>query len=227
LIATCQELSKDEALRAVILTGAPTAAGKAASFIGGADIGEMSQMNSYDGARAFITHVHNGCTALRDIPVPVIARVDGFCLGAGMEIAASCDLRIVTKNSTFGMPEVKIGLPSVVEAAYLPGLIGWGRTRRFLYLAENISGDVAERWGLVERLVDDEAALDKAVDEWTDMLVNMGPKCIRAQKRLMQYWENSSVDEGIQAGVDALAEAFSDGGKEPRELMGKFLNRRR
>ena len=102
-----------------------------------------------------------------------------------------------------------------------------GRTRRFLYLAEKIKGPTAEQWGLVERLVDDEAALDKAVEEWVDGLVRMGPKCIRSQKRLMQGWENQTVDEGIQAGVEALAEAFEDGGKEPKELMSKFLNRRK
>jgi enoyl-CoA hydratase len=227
LIATCQQLSQDDQLRAVILTGSPTAAGKAASFIGGADIREMSHMSSYDEARTFITRVHNACAALRDIPVPVIARVDGFCLGAGLEIAASCDLRIATRSSTFGMPEVKIGLPSVVEAAYLPGLIGWGRTRRFLYLAENIDGVTAEKWGLVEKLVDDTKALDQATDEWMDMIVGMGSKCIRAQKRLMQHWERSNIDEAIRAGVDALAEAFRDGGREPTELMERFLNRKR
>ena len=161
------------------------------------------------------------------VPVPVIARVHGFALGAGAEILASCDLRIATKDSTFGMPEVKIGLPSVVEAAYFPGLIGFGRTRRLLYLAENISGTEAEKWGLVEKLVDDEAALDQAVDDWVDRIVSMGPKCIRSQKRLMQTWENSTVDEGIQAGAEALAESFRDGGQEPRGLMEKFLGRRR
>ena len=227
MIETCQQLSKDDNLRAVVLTGGPTAAGKAPSFIGGADIKEMSQMSSYDEAKTFITRVHDACSALRDLPVPVIARVHGFSLGAGLEIMTACDLRIATKDSVFGMPEVKIGLPSVVEAALLPGLIGMGRTRRLLYLAENISAATAEEWGLVEKMVSDEAALDRAVDEWVGMIVSMGPKCIRSQKRLMQKWENVTVDEGIEAGVEALAETFRDGGKEPKGLMGKFLNRSR
>ncbi len=77
------------------------------------------------------------------------------------------------------------------------------------------------------QVVDNEAALDKATDEWISMLVNMGPKCIRSQKRLMQSWENSTVDEGIQAGIEALGEAFRDGGKEPRGLMQGFLTRKR
>lgn len=72
------------------------------------------------------------------------------------------------------MPEVKIGLPSVVEAALMPGLIGMGRTRRLMYLAENISADRAEDWGLVEKVVADEAELDHAVDEWVDMIVANG-----------------------------------------------------
>lgn len=222
----CRSLSKDDNLRAVILTGA-TKEGKARSFIGGADIKEMHSLSSADDARAFINRIHHACTALRDLPVPVIARVNGFSLGAGLEIMAACDLCIATKASVFGMPEVKVGIPSVIEAAFLPGLIGMGRTRRLLYLAEIIDAETAERWGLIERLVEDEAELDRATDEWVDALVGMGPNAIRSQKRLMQKWENCSVDEGVEAGVEAYAEAYADGGVEPREMMGRFLSRKR
>ncbi|KAK4548124.1 hypothetical protein LTR36_009993 [Oleoguttula mirabilis] len=227
LIEACNGLSSDTDLRAVVLTGGKTAHGKAPSFVGGADIKEMHQLSSSDEARTFITRIHRACSALRDLPVPVIAKVHGFSLGAGLEILAACDLRIATKNSVFGMPEVKVGIPSVVEAALLPGLIGMGRTRRLLYLAENIDAAEAERWGLVEKIVDDEAALDAVVDDWVARIAEMGPKAIRSQKRLMQKWENSSVDEGIEAGADAFAEAFTDGGKEPKAFMARFVNRNR
>lgn len=223
LVTTCKTLSSNEALRAVILTGGPTAAGKQPSFIGGADITEMHQLFSSDAGKAFISRVHAACRALRNLPVPVIARIHGFALGAGLEIAAVCDLRIATKTSIFGMPEVKIGIPSVVEAALLPGLIGMGRTRRLLYLAENISADEAERWGLVERIVADETELDAAVKDWVGKIGEMGLRAIRSQKRLMQKWENVGVDEGIAAGIDAFGEAYEDGGKEPRELMRSFV----
>lgn len=228
LVETCKALAKDDKLRAVVLTGAPTAKGKAPSWIGGMDIREMAIVDSDEAARKFITLVHGACDALRQIvPVPVIAKVHGFSLGAGLEIMASCDLRIATKISTFGMPEVKIGLPSVVEAALMPGLIGMGRTRRLMYLAENITAETAEKWGLVEKVVADEHELDRAVDEWVDMIVSNAPKSIRAQKRLMLKWENTTTEQGIQAGVDALAATFADGGKEPKEYMAKFLNRKR
>ena len=226
ITATCESLSSDSSLRVVILTGA-SAPSKAASFIGGADISEMATLDSAESARTFITKIHLACKALRDLPVPVIARVNGYALGAGLEIMAACDLRICTQHSVFGMPEVKVGIPSVVEAALLPGLIGMGRTRRFLYLAENIDAAVAERWGLVDWVIKDDQTLDDAVEEWVGKLVGMGPRAIRTQKKLMQKWENCSAEEGILAGVDAYAEAYEDGGQEPKLMMKNFLCRKK
>ena len=224
LIETCTELGRDEKLRAVVLTGAPPPApGKPASFIGGADVQELARISSSDEARTYIERVHNACAAVGNLPVPVIARVHGFALGAGLELMACCDLKVASKTSKFGMPEVKIGLPCVVEAALFPGQIGVGRTRRLVYLAENISADMAQEWGLIEHVAKDEADLDRAVDDWTDKIVGMGPQNMRLQKRLMRKWENSSLQEGIAAGVDAIAETYADGGQEAKEYMRPFL----
>lgn len=228
LIQTCHDLSKDSKLRAVVLTGAPPPDPiKTPAFIGGADVQELNRLSNSDEAKAYITRVHKACEALQDVPVPVIARVHGYALGAGLELMAACDLRLATKASKFGMPEVKIGLPSVAEAALFPGLIGVGRTQRLLYLGENIPGEMAEQWGLIERVVDDEVALDRAVDEWVGMLVSMGPQCIRNQKSLMGKWAKGTLQEGILAGVDALGDAYADGGKEAKEYMKPFLGKRK
>jgi len=89
----------------LILTGAGDQA-----FIGGADINEMAALDK-SSARDFIARLHNACAELRQLPVPVIARINGYCLGAGLEIAASCDLRVAADHSTFGMPEVRVGIP--------------------------------------------------------------------------------------------------------------------
>src|SRR5262249_29055327 len=104
-------LQADAELRAVVLTGAESRA-----FIGGADIPTMAALDAA-GAEAFITALHRAIAALRKIPVPVIARINGYCLGAGMEIAVGCDLRVASDNAAFGMPEVRVGIPSVIEAA--------------------------------------------------------------------------------------------------------------
>lgn len=227
IVEECKALSASPFLRAVVLTGGETASGKSPAFIGGADINEMHCILSSDEARQFIKRIHLACRAIRDLSVPVIARVDGYALGAGLEIMAACDLRIATKASTFGMPEVRVGIPSVVEAALLPGLIGMGRTRRLLYLAENIEAFQAETWGLVDRVVSDAQELNAAVEDWVGKICHAGPKAISEQKRLMQIWEDSSAREGIAAGIDSFANAYRDGGVEPKEYMGRFLKSKR
>ncbi|KAF2210819.1 hypothetical protein CERZMDRAFT_98984 [Cercospora zeae-maydis SCOH1-5] len=227
IVTTCAELSKAKSLRAVILTGGPIVDGKPV-FIGGADIKEMYSLSGAGEARTFITGVHRACKALRDLPVPVIARVHGISLGAGLELMASCDLRVATQDSRFGMPEVAIGIPSVVEAALLPQLIGFGRTRRLLYLAEIIDGLAALEWGLVEEVVQSVGEIDQVVDEWVARLCEKGPRAIRSQKWLVNHWSNCTVEEGIQAGIDEFALTFeANNGHEPRQYMQRFLDRER
>jgi enoyl-CoA hydratase len=216
--ATFAALRSDGDLRAVVLTGAGPRA-----FIGGADISVMAAVDSEAQGEAFIRLVHGCCRAVRDCPVPVIARVNGWCLGAGLEIAAACDLRIAADIAKFGMPEVRVGIPSVVEAALLPGLIGWGRTRRLLLLAETIGAAEALEWGLVERVVAP-GALDGAVEEWIDLLLEAGPHAIRSQKALIRRWEDISITEGIAAGIEAFAASWKT--EEPRRMLGGFMERK-
>ena len=140
LDAALTRIAADDRARAVILAGSGSKA-----WIGGADINEMVSLDS-ETARAFITRLHRVCLALRELPVPVIARIDGFCLGAGLEIAACCDLRIATTTSRFGMPEVLVGIPSVIEAALLPRLIGAGRARDLVMTGRIIDTDQASAW---------------------------------------------------------------------------------
>lgn len=218
LTGELRTLAADETLRAVVLSGAGPKA-----FIGGADINEMAGLDPAS-ARAFITRVHGVCRAIRDMPVPVIARIDGYCLGAGLEVAASCDMRAASDRSVFGMPEVKVGVPSVVEAAILPRLIGWGRTSEMLLTAENIDAATALEWGFIERLTAPEK-LDAAVEGWLESILSSGPRAVRLQKALMRRWERLPVDEAIAAGIDAFAQSMD--GDEPQRLMTKFVKRAR
>ncbi len=176
------------------------------------------------GAEAFITRLHDFCQALRDVPVPVIARIDGYCLGAGLEIAAACDLRIASERSTFGMPEVKVGIPSVIEAALLPTLIGWGKTRELLYTGESITSAEALSCGLVERVVPAEQ-LDAALGQWVESILAAGPRAIRLQKALLRRWETLPLAEAIAAGIRTFRDAYAT--DEPRQYMRRFLGRER
>jgi enoyl-CoA hydratase len=212
-------LACEDDLRCVVFSGA---GGRA--FIGGADINHMTAMKHPEDGRRFLTMIHKLCQAIRDVPVPVICKAEGYTLGAGLEVAVSCDMRIAADNAVFGMPEVKVGIPSVVEAALLPRLIGWGRTSWMLLTAENIDAATADRWGLVEKVVP-AAQLDDAIERCVTSIVEATPKAMRAQKRLMRRWERLSIDEGIQAGIDAMAQSVADG--EHLERMAAFVNRKK
>jgi enoyl-CoA hydratase/carnithine racemase len=218
LIEVIEGLKESERLRVVILTGAGHRA-----FIGGADINEMAGLDT-DSAKAFITRLHEVCQGLPDLPVPVIARICGHCLGAGLEIAASCDLRAAADHSTFGMPEVRVGIPSAIEAALLPKLAGWGRAREMIYTGESITAHDALSFGFAERVVFMEK-LDEAVAGWVAAIMKNGPAAVRLQKKLLREWENLPLDRAIERGIEYFSEAYKTG--EPKILMSKFLNRNR
>ncbi len=216
---TIEGMRSDERLRVVVLTGAGDRA-----FCGGADINELAGIASPEEAVRFITGVHRVCGALRSLPVPVIARIRGHCLGAGLEVAAACDMRVATEDSRFGMPEVAVGLPSVVEAALLPRLVGWGKAREMVYTGRVIDAGEALRSGLVERVVDRQE-LDASVEEWVTAVLRAGPRAIRLQKELIREWERLPLEQAIDKGIESFAEAYRT--SEPVSLLQGFLNRPR
>jgi enoyl-CoA hydratase len=218
LIAAVEQLAADATLRAVVLRGAGERA-----FIGGADINEMAEFDPPK-ARAFITLVHRSCDVFRRLPVPVIARIQGYVFGAGVEVAAACDMRVASTDAQFGMPEVRLGVPSVVEAALLPQLIGWGRTRQWLLTGDAIDASTALAWGLVETVVPPDR-LDAGVERLLDSILASGPRAVRLQKALITDWEDLSLRQAVQRGIDSFSGAWEDA--EPRRMMQDFLERRR
>jgi enoyl-CoA hydratase/carnithine racemase len=214
IIATVEGLAADPELRLLVVTGAGERA-----FVGGADIGEIAALDR-DTARSFITTVHRCCDIFRRLPVPVIARIDGYALGAGLELACACDLRVASERSLFGMPEVRIGIPSVVEAALLPKLIGQGRARRLLLTGETIGAAEALGWGLVD-LVVPPAALDEAVEKLARPILAAGPNASRLQKSLILEWEELPTTAAIERGIDCFVSAFDT--DEPTRMAGAML----
>jgi enoyl-CoA hydratase len=211
-------IGADLELRLAILSGA---GGRA--FVGGADIAEIAGLDRAS-ARGFITLVHRCCAGLRRLPVPVVARIDGFALGAGLELAAACDLRVASETSAFGMPEVTIGIPSVVEAALLPKLIGAGRARRLLFTGETIGAAEALAWGLVDSVAP-ATALDAAVDRLTRPILIAGPRAVRLQKSLILDWEELPTAAAVERGIDTFVDAFDS--DEPMRMAGAALARLR
>ena len=218
IVAAFKSLSEDERLRAVVLTGAGDKA-----FIAGADLAEMQDL-TIEEAEEEHTLTHHACDAIRRCPVPVIARVNGYFLGAGMELAASCDMRAASEHSKFGMPEVRVGLPSGMEAALLPSLVGWGRAAELVLTGDIFEAREAYQFGFVQKLVP-AAGLDAAVEQWIASILASGPRAVRLQKKLLRDWERLPLDESIQAGIRACVEARRT--DEPKRLMTAFLNRKK
>ncbi|MDR2991963.1 MAG: enoyl-CoA hydratase/isomerase family protein [Burkholderiaceae bacterium] len=219
LTAALAELARDPTgLRALVLTGSGERA-----FVGGADIHEMARLDAAN-ARAFIERLRGLCQAVRRFPAPVIARIQGWCLGGGLELAAACDLRIASAGARFAMPEVKVGIPSVIHAALLPRLIGSGRARWLLMTGQTIDARRALDWGLIDILAADGAALDAEVERAVADLVACGPEVLRAQKELLNAWDEMPLAQGIALSVDAFGTAFETG--EPARFMNAFIARK-
>jgi enoyl-CoA hydratase len=213
-----EALAPDQQIRALILAGESQK-----SMIGGADIKEMARLDQKS-AEKFIAGLRDLCEAVRTFPAPVIARLPGWCLGGGLEVAAACDFRVAANDAKFGMPEVRVGIPSVIHAALLPRLIGFARTRWLVMTAENIDAATALSWGLVD-VVAPEGGLDAAIEKVVDALLRCGPEALRAQKTLLRQWEELPLTEAIDLSVGTFGRSFLT--DEPTRLMQAFIDRKR
>ncbi len=213
-----EHLARDAGIRALVIAGSGDK-----SMIGGADIKEMATLDQKS-AETFITGLRDLCEAARAFPAPTIARLPGWCLGGGLEFAAACDFRVAAADAKFSMPEVKVGIPSVIHAALLPRLIGWGRARWLVMTAATVDAPTALAWGLVDVVAAD-GGLDAAVEGVIDMLLDCAPQALRAQKALLKQWEELPLKESVDLSIGVFGQSYLTG--EPQQLMQDFVNRKK
>ncbi|OGK98469.1 MAG: hypothetical protein A3E31_09995 [Candidatus Rokubacteria bacterium RIFCSPHIGHO2_12_FULL_73_22] len=211
-----QTLAGDPTVRLVVLTGGGRA------FTAGMDVGYLRDLD-VAGARALITSLHDTIDAVHRAPVPVIAAVNGACLGAGFELALACDLRVAAAGAPLGLPEVRVGVPSVIQAALLPPLIGPGRAAELLLTGETIPAERALEWGLVNAVVP-APGLTAAVEALAAKILACGPEAVRLQKELIVRWRETDLGTAVRHGIDAFAAAYAT--DEPREGTSAFLEKR-
>lgn len=216
LKATLDEIKEIETMNCLVLRGEGDNA-----FIAGAHIKEMSELDP-DSAKTFITRLKRLCDAIYYLPVPVIARIPGWCLGGGLEVALACDLRVIAENAKIGMPEVKVGIPSVLYASMLPRIIGHSHSNWMLLSGEMVDAKTATQWGLMN-FCEPLENIDKRIKEITTSFSNLGPKVIRQQKALNRYWQEIPLKQAIEESVESFSQAFKT--EEPRVYMNKFLKK--
>jgi enoyl-CoA hydratase len=177
-----------------------------------------------DGAERLVTDLHRCFMAVRRSEKLIIASVNGLALGAGLQLVASCDLRIASDRARFGMPEVRVGIPAIIEAAILPRLIGLGRAAEMVYLGEMIDAQEAWRIGLVNKVVAQEQLIE-ATRQLAGKALQCGPTAMVVQKKLMAQWMDLSLSDATEAGLQAFRETYKTG--EPQEGMNAFLGKRK
>ena len=188
----------------------------------GADVREMA---GFDGpsARRFITALHEACRTIRDLDAPVVAAIDGPCLGAHLEVAAACDLRIASRRSRVGMPEIKVGIPSVIDAWWLFQICGAGHASSLVFDGEMIDAAEAHRIGLVNRVTDD-GELEREATGWAQRIARFAPAGLVEQKRVIRDWTDDAYREGARRSIERLVAAFESG--QAGEAMRAMLEKR-
>jgi enoyl-CoA hydratase len=220
LSATFAELDADDALRAVIVTGAGPKA-----FAAGADI---SELNALPNARAGEAQARRGqalTTAIERMRVPVIAAVNGFALGGGCEIAMACDIRIASENAKFGQPEVNLGiLPGYGGTQRLTRLVGEGWAMYLCLTGEMIDAAEALRIGLVQKVTPAEELLAEA-QRIAALIASKAPLAIDAAKRAIVDGAALTLADGLA--IEALRFGTAITTSDFREGSSAFLEKRK
>lgn len=210
------DLAADPSVRVAVLTGSGRA------FTAGMNVHVLRDLD-VAGAKALITSLQAAIGAVHHAPIPVIAALNGAALGAGFELALACDLRIAAAGARLGLPEVRVGVPSVIEAALLPPMVGPGRAAEMLFSGEPITAEEAFGWGLVNRVVP-ASELRGAVDAMVGRILAGGPAAIRLQKELIVRWRQTDLTTAVQYGINAFATAYAS--DEAAEGAAAFLEKR-
>jgi enoyl-CoA hydratase/carnithine racemase len=203
-------------------------AGEGGTFTTGDDLGETAGMDAA-GFRGMIEGFQALTVALRQMPQPVIAAIEGFAVGGALEMAAACDLRVCDEATVFFCPEVSLGLLlSNGSSSILPRLIGAGRTRELMLTGRRFDAGWAERSGLVNRVLPKGEALAGAMQMAREVAAHQ-PAAVRATKRLLNGVEDAEVARALAVEVEATMEVFADPAvvAAMRERLARWAARKR
>lgn len=218
-LAACLETVRaDDGVRCLILTGA---GGRA--FVAGADISVMVSMSPLEGKK-FAALGLGVARGLEELPIPVIAAVNGFALGGGIELALACDLIVAADTAKFGQPEINLGvIPGFGGTQRLARRIGLPLARELIYTGDMIDAETALRYGLVNRVVPVAACLDEA-KTLARTLAGKPPVAIRQAKAAINAGSDMDLQNGCRFETEAFALSFSTADKA--EGMSAFLEKR-
>jgi len=214
-----RDIEEDDSIRVAIVTGAGDKA-----FIGGADITELKEMTPIACEARASTLGQQLYTEIENLRVPVIAMINGFCLGGGCEIAMCCDIRVASENARLGQPEINIGIfPGGGGTQRLPRLVGWGKAKELLYTGRIIDAAEAERIGLVDKVVPADE-LGSTVTELAETIAGKSPVIIRLLKKAITRGMYSNLPDGLAYDKSTFSLCFAT--DDHHEGITAFLEKR-
>ncbi len=218
LVQALDELKDDDGVRVVILTGAGEKA-----FIAGADIKDFEGRSPWDQFRAM---KESGLfDKAEQFPKPLLAAINGFCLGGGCELAMACDIRVASEKARLGQPEINLGIiPGGGGTQRLPRIVPLGAAYKMLYTGEMINADEAYRIGLVDELAAPEALMER-VEEIAATIASKSPVALALIKEAVKASKRTSLDEGLR--VEAALFGMSFSSEDKVEGIDAFLNKRK
>ena len=217
-VAALDELKHDDSVRVVVLTGSGEKA-----FIAGADIKEFQEQTPITQRNEF--HERTLFNSIDTFPKPVIAMINGFCLGGGNELALACDLRICSENAKFSQPEINLALiPGGGGTQRLTRLIGEGRAMQLTLTGEMIDALTAYSFGLVNQ-VHPAAELEEKTLELANKIAEKAPIALQLAKEAVKFASRSNLDEGLRREVDLFALCFAT--EDKKEGVAAFLEKRK
>ena len=217
-VAALNELRSDDSVRVLVITGAGEK-----SFIAGADISEFA--NETPVTQRDLFHQPSLFNSLDNFPKPVIAMINGFCLGGGNELALACDLRICSPNAKFSQPEINLGIiPGGGGTQRLTRLIGEGRAMEMILSGDMIDAETALKFGLVNQ-IHPAAELEERTLEIAAKIAEQAPIALQLCKEAVKFASRSNLDEGLRREVDLFAICFST--EDKAEGVAAFLEKRK
>lgn len=219
IYAAGEQIANTPEARVLLVTGAGEKA-----FVAGADISEMQTKSAIEG-QVFSQKGMRAFRRLETLDIPVIAVVNGYCLGGGCELAMSCDWIVASERAQFGQPEVNLGVtPGFGGSQRLPRLIGRARAMELLVTGQQIKADQALDWGLVNQVHTADELMDKVL-ETARQIVQKGPIAVRLVKQAVQRGQDLDLDNACLLESEVFGLCFST--EDQKEGMGAFLEKRK